>query len=149
MSNPNVNAMASNIMSLYDHNRNGQIEMAKPKGGSLWDKAKNLLSESELTRTNSASYNTGDQVNFSQTVRTHQKLFYAADSMGNNDGKVTHQELTNAISQFDKDKSGDLSDVGFMGRLFSGFKKESGELQNFNSNFPEELKSFNAIEYKF
>lgn len=148
MPNLNVNALASQIMTQYDHNRNGQIEMAKPKGGNFWDKARNFFSESELTRSNAHSYQTGDQVNFSQTVRTQQRLFYAADAQGNNDGKVTHQELTNVIKQFDRDGDGQLSDVGFIGRLMSGFKKE-GELQNFNANYAEELKSFNAIEYKF
>lgn len=149
MSNLNVNALAAQIMTQYDHNRNGVIEMAKPKGGNLWDKAKNFFSESELTRSNAHSYSNGDQVNFSQTVRTQQKLFYAADAMGNNDGKVTMQELTNTIKAFDKNGDGELSDVGFFGRLMSGFQKDKGELQNFNANYAEELKSFNAIEYKF
>lgn len=149
MTNINVNALAAQIMTQYDHNHNGVIEMAKPKGGSFWDKTKNFFAESELTRSNASSYSNGDQVNISQTVRTQQKLFYAADAMGNNDGKVTMQELTNAIKQFDKNGDGELSDVGFIGRLFSGFKKDAGELQNFNANYAEELKSFNAIEYKF
>ena len=149
MPNMNVNALAAQIMTQYDHNHNGTIEMAKPKGGSLWDKTKNFFSESELTRSNASSYSNGDQVNVSQMVRTQQKLFYAADAMGNNDGKVTMPELTNAIKQFDKNGDGDLSDVGFMGRLFSGFKKDAGELQSFNANYAEELKSFSAVEYKF
>ena len=66
------------------------------------------------------------------------------------DGKLSSGELPPALRRnlaaVDKNNDGELSDVGFMGRLFSGFQKEKGELQNFNANYAEELKSFNAVD---
>ncbi|MFN8575654.1 MAG: hypothetical protein U0354_02235 [Candidatus Sericytochromatia bacterium] len=121
-----VNSIANEIMSQYDRNKNGQIDYRGNR--------------SEATRSESASSYDGENLNFSSSRMSREKLFYAADS--NNDGKVTREELVNTIKQYDKNNDGQLTQTGFVDWVkskfggekkvdeFSPFDREYGEKRN-------------------
>jgi Ca2+-binding EF-hand superfamily protein len=119
-----VNSIASDIMSLYDRNKNGSIEYRGNR--------------SEGTRAESASSYDGENLNFSSTRYSREKLFIASDS--NNDGKVTREELVNTIKEFDKNGDSNLTQTGFVDWVkskFGGEKKEN-ELSPFDRQYGEQ-----------
>lgn len=58
-------------------------------------------------------------------------MFVKADA--NHDGKLTKQELTNFVAQYDTDHDGDLSQPGWLSRLFGA----KGEWDAFSQQYHE------------
>ncbi len=121
-SSVSVNSIVSDIMVKYDRNNNGVIDTEN----------RGFLRSNESSRYTSNNWSTDDSVNLSSTRYSREKLFAAADAFGNNDQKVTRQELTNYITaNYDKNTSGDLESRGWK------FWKPANELEVFNREMGE------------
>lgn len=93
MGSISINRLAARILGNYDHNRNGAIDLAKPKR--------------EIERRESMHF--ADRIEIS--TYTQRKLFEAADT--NKDQQVTLDELKAAITPFDENGDGNLETRGW------------------------------------
>ena len=90
MGSINISQMAKSIISRYDFNNNGVIDLKNPTKG---DETTRLEIQQSA---NAIDYFTWD----------HRKLFEKADA--NNDGQVTQDELETVLKTFDKNGDGEL-----------------------------------------
>jgi hypothetical protein len=135
-----IQRIVTDIMTNYDHNKNGVIDLERPKatGNILQRAAERMKNPDERVRSNSSTYSNGDEITISSTVKTQHQLFVAADANG--DKKVTRQELVSFISQnYDANKNGELESRG------AKVWKPAEELQKFNKDFGERLESYSNI----
>ena len=134
----NVNAFVAQIMTKYDHNSNGVIDLKRPDG--ILNKLKNP-DERVRSKTNVTSGMEKDTVNISTSVYSMRDLFFHADA--NRDGKVDRDELTTAIKAYDKDGDGSMGARGFWGWLT---RKPKGEMDLFNKDFGEKLTNYGSVD---
>jgi hypothetical protein len=141
MPGTSIQRIVNDIMLNYDHNKNGVIELERPKatGNMLQRAAERMKNPDERVRSNSTTYSTGDEINISTTVRTQHHLFIAADA--DNDKKVTRQELLKFVETYDTNKNGELDSRG------AKVWKAAEELQKFNKDFGERLESYSNISF--
>ena len=132
----NIQALAADIMSKYDHNNNGVIDIQKTSKSGLGK----FFEQSETTRSNTNVYGS-DTVNVSSARYSSESLFRAADR--NNDQKVTRDELEAVIKTFDKNNDGELGSENVFKRIVG----KKGELQNFNNNFGERLVNYSNVSF--
>jgi Ca2+-binding EF-hand superfamily protein len=133
-----VNALVAQIMTKYDHNSNGVVDLKRPDG--IWNKLKNP-DERVRSKTNVGPSMEEDKLNISTSVYTMRDLFFHADA--NNDGKVDRDELTNAVKAYDKDGDGQMGARGFWGWLT---RKPKQELDLFNQDFGEKLTNYGSVD---
>ena len=125
MSN-SIQAIVKDTMSLYDHNRNGVIDLNKTGRDD-----ETIRTE---THVRGAGGRGGGDVWTETRAYSDRKLFEAADAK--HDGKVTPQELEQFIRKFDTDNDGKLSHRGFFGWLL-GKPKQEGD--KFDDQYGEKL----------
>ena len=107
-----INRLVSRIISAYDHNHNGVVELQKP--------------QREVDRREVR--HTPDYIEYSTWTR--EKLFAAADT--NKDQKVTAEELTAQVAKFDTNGDGKLETRGWVWN-------PRKEYEHFEAAFGEEL----------
>lgn len=134
----NVNAFVAQIMTKYDHNANGVIDLKRPDG--IINKLKNP-DERVRSKTNVGPGMEKDSINISTSVYSMRDLFFHADA--NRDGKVDRDELTNAIKAYDKDGDGNMGSRGFWGWLT---RKPKQEMDLFNKDFGEKLTNYGSVD---
>lgn len=119
MGEVSIGKFVNSIMYDYDRNRNGSIEL-RPTGRdeSYFDKRD--------------VQNTPDQTIITVTRYSYDELFLRADK--DKDNKVTKDEITDVVNEFDKDKNGKLTARSFWDWLTG---KPEGELDVFNRKVPE------------
>lgn len=132
----NIQAIAADIMSKYDHNNNGVIDLQKTSNS----KVGRFFEQIETRRTDTDVYGT-DNVNVSTMSYSQEKLFRAADK--NNDMRVTREELIDTIKTFDKNNDGELSNEN----IFKRITGKKGEYQHFDKNFGETLSNYSHVRF--
>jgi hypothetical protein len=140
MPSSSIQRIVTDIMTNYDHNKNGSIELEriKPTGNMLQKAAQRAKNPDERVRSSTSSYSIGDELTVNSSVRTQHQLFVAADANG--DKKVTRQELVKFISEnYDSNKNGELESRG------AKVWKPAEELQKFEKDFGERLESYNSF----
>ena len=122
MSSISVNKLAASLITQYDANGNGQIDLGRRVAGN------NNRNETSRFEPN---YLNKDFTEFSRG-----DLFKDADKFGTKDRKVTKEELEKFIGFFDKDGDGQLSSRGVSGMLkgeplgeYETFLREYEEIQ--------------------
>lgn len=133
-----VNALVAQIMTKYDHNSNGVVDLRRPDG--IMNKLKNP-DERVRSKTSVTPGMEKDSINISSSVYTLRDLFFHADA--NRDGKVDRDELTTAVKSYDKDNDGSMGARGFWGWLT---RKPKGEMDIFNKDFGEKLTSYGSVD---
>ncbi len=135
-----VRKLVNDIFVAYDHNRNGQIELERPSGGSLLSRIGNFLFwRDDRVRSVTSTYTENDQLTVTTRVYTRFPLFFAADA--DHDKRVTIDELTTFINlNYDTNHDGQLDARGL------AFWHEKNELERFNADFGEQLITYRDIE---
>jgi hypothetical protein len=135
-----VMKVATDIMVLYDHNRNGKVELQRPTGNTFWQKVGNFLFwKDERVRSVRNTYTDADQLTVTTRVYTRAPLFFAADA--NQDLLVTQLELQEYIATtYDTNGDGVLEARGL------AFWRAKNEIERFNSDFGERLISYKDID---
>lgn len=142
MGSLSINRVVSDIFLAYDHNKNGVIELERPKAqGGLLSKIGNRLNNpDERVRSNTNVYSSEDEIKVSTHVTTRNHLFIAADA--NKDKKVTPEELKLFISEnYDVNKNGELDSRGWK------FWQPKGEKQKFNKDYGERTEAYTSISF--
>ena len=133
----------ADIFSGYDHNRNGQIDMAR--SGGFWPP---FLGRDELTRKETVRSEERDRqgrVKVIYTTYTYSRaeLFYAADA--DHDGVVRRDDLLGVVAKFDRDGDGMLTRRGFWGWIT---RKDKGEYDLFVNQFGEKQIDYRRDEFE-
>lgn len=89
--------------------------------------------QSETTRID-RTFSENPDIDYPQRELSRKELFEAADEMGDDDGNVTSEELTQFIESFDLNHNGKLDSRGIKGMLQG---KAMGELDLFNRDYDE------------
>jgi hypothetical protein len=137
---PSIQRLVTDIMTNYDHNKSGAIELEpfKTSGNFIQKAAQRAKNPDERVRSSTNSYTIGDELTVNSTVRTQHQLFVAADANG--DKKVTRQELVKFISEnYDSNKNGELESRG------AKVWKPAEELQKFEKDFGERTESYSSF----
>lgn len=125
-----VTRIASDIMYIYDHNKNGNIDY-KSTATSYNDYYKSNENNRYITRDYTSTINNVTKTEKYIEVYTRTKLFLASDK--NNDGMINAEELIAFISEkYDTNNDDVLSSRGLL------FWKPKDEYQFFNADYKEE-----------
>lgn len=125
-----VSRIANDIMYIYDHNKNGNIDY-RSTATSYNDYYKSNENNRYITRQNTSIVNNVTVPVSYIDVYTRTKLFLASDK--NNDGMINAEELISFISEkFDTNNDDILSSRGLL------FWKPKNEYQLFNAAYQEE-----------
>jgi hypothetical protein len=135
-----VQSLVNDIMTAYDHNRNGRVETQRPTGNTFWQKVGNFLFwRDERVRSVTNTYTDADQLTVTTRVYTRAPLFFAADA--DQDQQITYTELQAFVA-----KTYDTNGDGVLDARGLAFWRAKNELERFNSDFGERLISYRDID---
>lgn len=120
-----ISAMIDRIMTDYDHNGNGVIDLKQPRAmGNVFQRVAQTLTTADERISKDC------QPGIPAIMPTYIRLFREADA--NHDNIVTREEMTAVIRRFDTNGDGALSSRGI------AFWKPCDEMQRFNKQFGED-----------
>lgn len=120
-----IQKLSDDIMKDYDANKDGKVSL---RGRLMVNHG-----QSETTRID-RTFSENPDIDYPQRELSRKDLFEAADEMGDDDGHVTSEELTQFIESFDLNNNGKLDSRGIKGMLQG---KAMGELDLFNRDYDE------------